>query len=679
MRRVFALLMLLVLSGCGSHEETSVPTPAVSPYDASCRETLALTLIPRTIWGTELAAYQIGVDGKTQSTPLTVDLKGKRTLSLSISAPDFFDEAISVTFDGIVDAQGVTVSGQSLDATKQVARRFHTVTREGKTCPAYTILFGLDHRWFAASGRPARSGNHISFYMNGESMWSDVYVDLTQATRSVHLASWWWDSKFELRRPEGHEELSELEREKQTIGYLLDALPNVDKRVLICQFAQQIAEGLAYLNTDRYLRDKGRDGDDRFEVMIQPNRVVLQPDEIYPLPPATWQFTQRLKGIETFAEWEFVGLPTITQALENGVPVASFHQKLVVVDSRVAYVTGMNIKSTDWDDSNHAIYNSRRMKFKSSVAERLKVKKMMLLPDLGPRKDYGVRVDGPLAQDVEDVFRRRWELGRKQQDLFSDTTTPFPDTPYDGSGDGTVTAQIITTMPAPITEVSIFESHLKAVKQAKHYIYIEDQYFRAPMLNDAILAQMEKESALRLIVVTKPVSDADGGKKYTVLGDAEFRKRFGARYLLLQLKSFVHVPADPAELREAHVLFQPMDVHSKIMIIDDLYLSLGSCNKNNRGYKYEGELNIAVLDQTWVTTARRRVISHLLGSEGDDDPAQFFVQLQDATTHNDAAEAFWRVNPAGATSPTAETTPQGFVYALSFTADYLLDVGPDFF
>jgi phosphatidylserine/phosphatidylglycerophosphate/cardiolipin synthase-like enzyme len=45
---------------------------------------------------------------------------------------------------------------------------------------------------------------------------------------------------------------------------------------------------------------------------------------------------------------------------------------------------------------------------------------------------------------------------------------------------------------------------------------------------------------------------------------------------------------------------------------DDVFLSVGSCNENDRSMVYEGELNVAVYDAAWVNEARRRVLSLIL-------------------------------------------------------------------
>jgi phosphatidylserine/phosphatidylglycerophosphate/cardiolipin synthase-like enzyme len=129
-------------------------------------------------------------------------------------------------------------------------------------------------------------------------------------------------------------------------------------------------------------------------------------------------------------------------------------------------------------------------------------------------------------------------------------------------------------------------------------------------------------------------------------------------------------------------------VHSKLLIVDDRFLSVGSCNKNNRGLVYEGELNVAVLDDVWVRDARRRVLANVLppSTPPTDDVATWWAQLADAAAWNDNVWDNWEaaggdIDLGDGTEPLpAQYTPSGFIYSLgSRTVDdcFFEGVGPD--
>jgi len=329
------------------------------------------------------------------------------------------------------------------------------------------------------------------------------------------------------------------------------------------------------------------------------------------------------------------------------------------------------------------------MKFQSSVSERQEVEQRSRLPDLTPRKDYGVRIAGPAAQDVDAALLERWNLGRKRGDLYSEHTTEFPMLP-EADGTGSVQLQVQVTSPEPLGERSILESLQKAVMRAESLIIIEDQYFRAPLIDELIAERLKSTPSLHVVVVTVDVGPNDGGKKWTLIADETLRAAAPDRYHLFQLRAFDAVWGPVVGVDEegpAHALDQAIDVHSKLLIVDDQYLNVGSANKNNRGLLYEGEMNVAVVDSEWVRDARRRVLETFVGAghplTAESDGATLFQGLKTVAAQNDAVRDWWSLNVADIqseeelASSLAEHLPTGRIYSLVLQAGYLLEVGPD--
>jgi hypothetical protein len=142
---------------------------------------------------------------------------------------------------------------------------------------------------------------------------------------------------------------------------------------------------------------------------------------------------------------------------------------------------------------------------------------------------------------------------------------------------------------------------------------------------------------------------------------------------------------DETESRYANV-----DTHSKMIIVDDKFMSIGSCNKNNRGIIYEGELNAAVLDADWVREQRRRIFANILpaGTPATDDAAVWWQQFIDAAAWNDAVYSRWEAEgwdidngDVGDNNPLpVEFTPERFVHSLGFRSVddcFFEGVGPD--
>jgi phosphatidylserine/phosphatidylglycerophosphate/cardiolipin synthase-like enzyme len=185
-------------------------------------------------------------------------------------------------------------------------------------------------------------------------------------------------------------------------------------------------------------------------------------------------------------------------------------------------------------------------------------------------------------------------------------------------------------------------------------------------------------------VVTTPVSEwTDPACEWTHRTHQALRDRFAGRYFLFQLKAFDYVETwgwDETESR-----FVDMDTHSKLLLVDDVFVSIGSCNKHNRGFLYEGELNVAVLDADFGRATRRRVLESMLRFPVTvDEPLEWLAQLQAQAEHNGAVWQLWEdaghdISLDGDPLPD-KYRPEGFVYPLSFRDPddcFIEGIGPD--
>lgn len=697
---VIALLMLA--AGCGSPDAGGDGPSKADPDDTGtgqdtgggtetfpCSPDGNLEIVPLDVWGRDLSGTTLTLSASPRAVedadagPGVVLYRlgdADAELGFRIEAEDHLDLAATAIWDG--DALAV----EGPDDAGFVAWSYGEREVGGTVCPVWTVYAGLEHAWFAPSAA-APSRNTVTFHMDGQTYWQDVADALGETSRTVFWTTWWWESDFELLRPSNHATLSESRRWENTALAMLDALPGVERRILINRFWADNSDYTEWLNTDTALLDYAEGRNDDFEVVLQGNDTEVPVFEEYAGEAAPIAFAPRVLANPRYADRD-VEEEAARQAVAMELQVASWHQKAMVFDGQVAFVGGMNTKAADWDTNDHLVYDERRMTFEADAAARAAVAAKEELPELGPRKDYGVRVDGPAAADVEALLTSRWAAAMDEGALYAENaTTPTATDPAAEDPSGPL-VQVVATMPEPWATMAIGETHARAFQGATRFIYVEDQYFRSPTMNDLIVERMRDEPDLVLIVVTMDVSAWDGGAKYTFLADATFRELFPDRYLLLQLRA-VDLLTDPdAWWTEAEFVAQDMDTHSKLRIVDDRYLSVGSCNFNNRGYLYEGELNVSILDEDAATSARERVFANLVGDEWagllSDDAQNNFEVLQLAAEENQARFDWWEENAGDLDAEEADalwsqTRPSGFVYPLEIGSDYEWDVGPDAF
>lgn len=227
----------------------------------------------------------------------------------------------------------------------------------------------------------------------------------------------------------------------------------------------------------------------------------------------------------------------------------SHHQKMVLIDHEsadqaVGFVMGHNMLDWYWDTNEHSMKGRPHAPNKGASAPL-------------PRQDFSSRVTGPILADLYDNFQAAWNKavkenpGRVEGDLLAPTTSvKYQQRPR--RGDVALSAQILRTQPQGGKDgqrvKDIQKMYLQAVNNATQLIYIENQYFRWPVLADRIkqhaktLAQNgrrpEQNGSLYLFVITNTSDDGMGA---------------GANNTQRMLESLGHGAAMPIATRDARI------------------------------------------------------------------------------------------------------------------------------
>jgi phospholipase D1/2 len=276
---------------------------------------------------------------------------------------------------------------------------------------------------------------------------------------------------------------------------------------------------------------------------------------------------------------------------------SSHHQKTLVIaantssggdDHPVAFVGGLELNNDRWDTISH---NNTAIRDAAGITFRHK-----------GWIDGEVRIHGPAAKDVAYNFLQRWNSRYKPCQGLADDLLDFDNPDYDHlppldyassnttSALGRQNVQIVRTYSckykhyeefAPFGETSLLQARIKAIKNARNFIYIEDQYFiLVPELLDALLQMMPRLQKV-VIVAHAPVGQIKltGYEKYFYEMVSSLQNRYPNKFRLYTTKLDLDVY-----------------IHSKLVIIDDVYLSVGSANWNRRSMTSDSELNANVVD-----------------------------------------------------------------------------------
>ena len=255
----------------------------------------------------------------------------------------------------------------------------------------------------------------------------------------------------------------------------------------------------------------------------------------------------------------------------------------------------------------------------------------------GNRHDTYVEISGPAATDVHHNFVQRWnEASERAADdgrwnNGADEQLSFPVRLSHQRGSSIV--QIQRTIHAgrytdgrasPDSaafdivqgEQTILEQYLLAIAAAKDAIYIENQAIPIPPIADAIDEALRRGVEVVILVPAQPeahVRDARRDPSRSLLFDRVAALGRHERLALVAIAA-----ADGKGGR------RDIYVHGKIMLVDDEWATIGSCNLHANSLFGQSEMNAAIWDVEVVRSLRYELLSEHLGQD---------------TSHLDAREA----------------------------------------
>jgi phosphatidylserine/phosphatidylglycerophosphate/cardiolipin synthase-like enzyme len=426
--------------------------------------------------------------------------------------------------------------------------------------------------WFSGMGTPPRAGNLAELLVDGEEAWGRAAADLGRAERELCLSTWFADPDIELRRP------MEL------------AIANPDRRAEL-RFAA-IVEALA---------ERGG----RTSILL-------------------WNWVMTPIVHPTLRRWATGGGDRVALLqLAHPKLFGSFHQKTMIVDRAVGYCGGFNLRQNDWDTQAHDVADPRRNPHHLSGWERRTTE-----PCYPPRHDVAVRVEGPIVADLHDNFVRQWNAQIRRERhrvrqwfgrllghlLGGGPATALAPIEIVPEPRGTVLAQLVRTDPVGrLGSQAIVDVYLRAILNARRLIYIENQFFRSPRIAGAIARALAKHPKLEVVVVTNRV-----GPPLRALNPTAYWTRLAQQTIRAERPDFTLYELMARGELEGALVYRPIWVHAKIMIIDDEWVTAGSANINDRSISTEFEANVAVDDPLFAARTRRRLMGEHLGLSPDD-------------------------------------------------------------
>ena len=297
------------------------------------------------------------------------------------------------------------------------------------------------------------------------------------------------------------------------------------------------------------------------------------------------------KEREPFAgrRWKSIKTKNFHYVVDSVLPLAaSHHQKIVVVDDEVAFCGGMDIALARWDYREHHPVNPDRCDPSGLFNNGHHV-------HFSPYHDLMMMTAGPAAYALAELVRERWKLasGYDAHPLVKKPADHIPESWPSGFDPDfeNVDVAIARTLP-PVKRrkrvEEIYQLYLDEIPQAEKFIYIENQFLVQNDIARAINKQMRLKPELRVIAVS-----CDKPK-----GVMEKKSMWTPR---LEFKDIVESGGCADRIVLVHPISRedgqedPVRIHSKLMIIDDKFLHLGSANINNRSMGLDTECDQVII------------------------------------------------------------------------------------
>lgn len=285
---------------------------------------------------------------------------------------------------------------------------------------------------------------------------------------------------------------------------------------------------------------------------------------------------------------------------DDHLPInASHHEKLVVIDRSIAFLGGIDLTKGRWSQIHHPLHRTRV----DNDPDTENVRHDVQLCLAGHR----------CAQALASHFGRRWRLvtGDVLPDLSIDPgraaeVWPTPLAAHWQDIDITLSRTVGAYKNQPaIREIEAL--YIAAIHQAETFIYIENQYLTSASICDALANKLRENSALKVLIIGPREAGGTIEKITMNKGRHDFWSALQAVGLDRQIRIVYPNVQDVAER------IRPIYVHSKLMIVDDRILIVGSANISNRSMGLDTELAMTI---SAATDAERQIIrdrrNHLL-------------------------------------------------------------------
>eukprot|EP00698_Gefionella_okellyi_P002717 TRINITY_DN12585_c0_g1_i1.p1 TRINITY_DN12585_c0_g1~~TRINITY_DN12585_c0_g1_i1.p1 ORF type:complete len:816 (+),score=169.39 TRINITY_DN12585_c0_g1_i1:36-2483(+) len=321
-------------------------------------------------------------------------------------------------------------------------------------------------------------------------------------------------------------------------------------------------------------------------------------------------------------------IPSICVVFVSGPKgvVSAHHEKIILLDAEclahtVAFVGGFDIAEGRFDTQEHV----------PSAPGRPAL--WALRRRLGMRSgfnwhDIHLQVRGPVTRALYQHFVERWvhalsrdvglasitalEAEHKVQDQIcywhSEDTGSGTNNMFTG-----VAIEVVRAWPGVVSENSMLNTYIALIQNAQHFVYIENQYaLQAWPIASALVDALLKRPELRVIVIAPAMNDLPSGHLGLWLDASQdhMYEHLDRLYAVAPDRVGVFTLLSKADSQPSAVY-----VHSKVLVMDDQVVAIGSANMDNISLFRASELLLVCRDARVALDVRKQLCQEHLGPD----------------------------------------------------------------
>ncbi|ERT01679.1 hypothetical protein HMPREF1624_02931 [Sporothrix schenckii ATCC 58251] len=374
---------------------------------------------------------------------------------------------------------------------------------------------------------PERDGNLVKWYVDGRDYFWAVSEALNNARETIYIADWWLSPELFLRRPPYFNQewrLDQVLKRRAEAGVKIYVIVYREVEAALTCNSEHTKHAL------QALCPEGTPGYGNIRIMRHPDHNFF----------------------ENAADMTFYW---------------AHHEKFIVIDYAMAFFGGLDMCFGRWDSHTHALadvhpdgvinetwpgqdFNNNRVMDFQNVQDWKENELSKTENGRMPWHDVSMGIVGPCVYDIAEHFVLRWNFIKRDKykrderfdwlmlqgregddedlvgvqrpshpvgDYVLHPTKPLASIPQLAPDQGTVRAQVVRSAAdwsnGTLTEHSIQNAYSEIIRNAEHYVYIENQFF--------ITATGENQSPVHntigAAIVDAVVRNAERGKKFKVI------------------------------------------------------------------------------------------------------------------------------------------------------------------